>query len=79
MSRDCCVALPHDAICSIFASLLALSAVCDCGIALSYTLTIVLLGPCFVMQYFVSFLVLHTLYFGRESERKSVALLYMTS
>ena len=33
VSRDCCVALPHDATCSIFAPLLVLSAVCDCGIA----------------------------------------------
>ena len=32
MSRDCCVALPHDA--------KGLSAVCDCGISGSYTLTI---------------------------------------
>ena len=32
MSRDCYVALPHDA--------MGLSAVCDCGISLSYSLTI---------------------------------------
>ena len=32
VSRDCCVALSHDA--------KGLSAVCDCGISCSYTLTI---------------------------------------
>ena len=32
VSRDCCVALPHDA--------MVLSAVCDSGISLSYSLTI---------------------------------------
>ena len=32
VSRDCCVALPRSAI--------GLSAVCDCGISLSYSLTI---------------------------------------
>ena len=32
MSRDCCVALPRSAV--------VLSAVCDCGISLSYSLTI---------------------------------------
>ena len=32
MSRDCCVALPRGA--------MGLSAVCDCGISLSYSLTI---------------------------------------
>ena len=32
MSHDCCVALPHDA--------KDLSAVCDCGISGSYSLTI---------------------------------------
>ena len=32
MSLDCCVALPHGA--------MALSAVCDCGFSLSYSLTI---------------------------------------
>ena len=32
MSRNCCVALPHGA--------LGLSAVCDCGISCSYSLTI---------------------------------------
>ena len=31
VSRDCCVALPHDA--------MGLSAVCDCGITRSYSLT----------------------------------------
>ena len=30
VSRDCCVALPHDA--------MGLSAVCDCGISRSYSL-----------------------------------------
>ena len=38
MSRDCCVALPHDAT--------GLSAVCDCGISLSYSLTIFTLKDC---------------------------------
>ena len=32
MSRGCCVALPHDTT--------GLSAACDCGISLSYSLTI---------------------------------------
>ena len=31
MSRDCCVTLPHDST--------GLSAVCDCGISCSYSLT----------------------------------------
>ena len=32
MARDCCVGLPHDAT--------GLSAVCDCGISCSYSLTV---------------------------------------
>ena len=32
MSHDCCVALPHDS--------MGLSAVCDCGITSSYSLTV---------------------------------------
>ena len=44
MSRDCCVALPHDAT--------GLSAVCDCGISCSYALTIfVIRGTCDLLIY----------------------------
>ena len=34
MSRDCCVALPH--------GVMGLSAVCDCGISLSYSLLFII-------------------------------------
>ena len=37
VSRDCCVAPPHDAT--------GLSAVCDCGISRSYSLTIFFIMP----------------------------------
>ena len=44
MSRDCCVALPRGA--------MELSAVCDCGLSLSYSLTIFVFnfmcGLCFL-------------------------------
>ena len=54
MPRNCCVALPRGA--------MDLSAVCDCGISWSYSLTIfavapilcwgLVLGHCFVLHYF---------------------------
>ena len=45
MSRDCCVALPHGA--------MGLSAVCDCGISLSYSLTFLIqLSPFEVRNFF---------------------------
>ena len=40
VSRDCCVAPPHDAT--------ALSAVCDCGISWSYSVTVLLRNPIFL-------------------------------
>ena len=44
VSRDCCVALPHDAT--------GVSAVCDCGISCSYSFTIFMIrGTCNFLIY----------------------------